>query len=332
MLKKLLIALVLLTGSANANFFEALKDAAAKAIEEQNRLNNTVEGNSQVLADQAPTPKFNSLAEEAAYKKKQMLLAEQQKIAKEKQQVSGEMNRQERFKAKEKVILEKYFIKHTDSPEIIESKFKNRAKLFSEMPKDYKELGQLSEYREDVVRFIDVPQDKYLNFGRRNDRGYSGMSEYFSGLLQCQDQDCTNEAFEDYEQYLRVSYETYDSRQAEEKRRNVENAKMLQVEKERKEKADQMQKDQKIKLANEQKARQNVQSACQAWRAKANKGVYSLGVGDKVMSKNGGSYIIQGVNANTFLVNWMGNNMYLQKSDLIPYDSLKTAPSEYCYR
>jgi hypothetical protein len=117
-----------------------------------------------------------------------------------------------------------------------------------------------------------------------------------------------------YEKYLKCSYFTY-------QRRMDDKAKDIQA-----------QKEQKARLANEQKERKKVQGACQAWRAKANKGVYSLGVGDQVMSSGGGVYIIRGVNTNTFLVNSLFGSMYLQKSDLIPYNSIKTAPSQYCYR
>ena len=95
---------------------------------------------------------------------------------------------------------------------------------------------------------------------------------------------------------------------------------------------DQIQKDQKLKLANEQKERQRVQGACQAWRSKANKQVYSLGVGDQIVSKNGIIFIIRGVEANTFLVQWGGNYVYLQKSECIPYLSINSAPSPYCYK
>lgn len=332
MLKKLLIALALLTASANASFFEALKDAAEKVIEEQNRLNNTGDGNSPVTSDEAITPQFNSLAEEVAYKKKQTMLAEQERILDNQQDEEKEKNRQERFKAKENAILEKYFIKQKDSPEIIEMKFKNRARLFSEMPKDYEELGQLQEYgKNDYGLFnviMTVPEETYINLG-----GYSGISRYFSALEACRDDTgCIQESFQAYEQYIKQSYETYDARQLEQKRKNELDARILRMQEEHNAKADQFQKNQKIKLANEQKERQKVQGACRAWRAKANKLVYSLGIGDKVISKNGGAYIIQGVNANTFLVNWMGNSMYLQKSDSVPYDSLKTAPSEHCYR
>ncbi|MDP3119826.1 MAG: hypothetical protein Q8N01_05380 [Sulfuricurvum sp.] len=330
MLKKLLIALALLTASANANFFEALKDAAEKVIEEQNRLNNTGDGNSPVASDQTITPQFNSLAEEVAYKKKQTMLAEQERILENKQYEEKEKNRQERFKAKENAILEKYFIKYTDSLDMIESKFKNRTKLFADMSKDYKELEALNENNKDV-RFIDVPEDIYLNkIGRHS--SYHGLCEYFSSLLQCQDETCTKETYEDYVQYLKVSYETYDAWQAEKKRKDEDVVRRLREQKEHNAKADQFQKNQKIKLANEQKERQKVQGACQAWRAKANKQVYSLGIGDRVVGKGTGYYVIQGVNANTFLVNTFGGTGYLKKSDSVPYDSLKTAPSEYCYR
>ncbi|MDP2077959.1 MAG: hypothetical protein Q8J85_07900 [Sulfuricurvum sp.] len=332
MLKKLLIALALLTASANANFFEALKDAAEKVIEEQNRLNNTGEDNSPATSDQEITPQFNSLAEEVAYKKKKAILEEQQKVAEEKQYKEKEKSKRERSRAKENAIAEKYFIKHTDSLEMIDSKFKNRVRLFSEMPKDYKELGEIDN---DATGYVGVDTEIYLNFGGRS----SGVTDYFFHLQQCQNQDCTQEAFKEYEQYLRESYETYGSRQAE----NERNAKMLQAEKEYRIKVGQhnakilqdnakILQEQKSKVLKINEERKKVQSACQAWRANAKKGVYSLGVGDQIVSKQNILYLIRGVEANTFLINVGGQSVYVQKSEYIPYLSINTAPSKYCYQ
>lgn len=309
-MKKLLIVSILLTGSVNADIFKALKDAAAKAVEVQNGLKNQSE-ESMASSDQSSPPQFNSLAEEAAYKKKQKMLAEQQNIAEEKQYEEKEKNRKERFKVKQNAILEKYLIKKADSPDMIDNKFKNRVILFSSITKDYKELEQLTEFGESRVSVIDVP-DTYISFNLFN-------------IAECQDQECKVEAFKQYEQYIKFAYETYESRKEEAERK-------LQEVKEYNANAEKAQKNQQAKAINEQKERQKVQSACQAWRSKANKGVYSLGIGDQVMSSGGAVYVIQGVNTNTFLVNSRFGAMYLQKSDLIPYSLAKTAPSEYCYR
>ena len=156
-----------------------------------------------------------------------------------------------------------------------------------------------------------------------------------------------------YINYIKDAYSSYETRKQEEQAKEEEKIRLAQEQKEREiqrvkqeqenkiryaqmdkksemERA-QAQKQQQLSLANEKKERQRVQGACQAWKTKANRMVYSLGVGDKVM-KNSAVFIIQGANANTFLVNALGYNIYLQKSDCIAYEALKSAPSPYCYQ
>lgn len=351
MLKKLLIALALLTASANANFFEALKDAAEKAIEEQRRLENPVEDHSaedkiEASIDQPSTQKFNSLAEEEAFKKKQ----EEHKVtdAKKYEQdfKSNIIPRIQRLRISEANFYQKYLIKENDSQEMIDNKFKVRTQLYNTMKKDFAVLDAERKSLYDILdsdKFSDV-QSKLLKdhfkemtwYGelssiftnaKKNSPedyivscGYSVPFDYTSDQIYIDDLRTKSENFKDedtYEKYLKCTYLTYQKRQDEI---------VAQV------KREQMLKDQKIKLANEQKERQKVQQVCKAWRAKANKQVYSLGIGDRVTGKGTGYYVVQGVNANTFLVNTLGGFVYLQKSDLVPYDSIKTAPSEYCYR
>jgi hypothetical protein len=320
-MKKLLIALVLLTGSANANFFEALKDAAVKAIEEQNRLNSAVDGNSPAMSDQVPTPKFNTLAEEAAYKKRQ---EEERKISEnEKDRILQEnmISSMKNVRTMRTSYYEKYFVKKTDSKEIIEAKYAKRMQLVKEMQNDRALLKSEAQKIDQMYR-----SNKYNLSVNYNEREFEGtfpnyLDEeqkayilYYENNSMAEDIDDENS----YSTYLKEAYNSFDTRQAA-----IAEAKANQIK---------AQKEQQAKLANEQKARQKVQSACQAWRAKANKSVYSLGVGEQVMSKKGLVGVIQEVNTNTFLVKTLWGSVYLQKSDLIPYASLKTAPSQYCYR
>lgn len=347
MLKQILIGSILLTGSANADIFQALKDAANKAVEVQNRLKNPNE-ESMASADQSSPPQFNSLAEEAAYKKRQ-----EDKKSTDAQKYEQELKnsiipRIERLRTSEAGFYQKYLVRQTDKQEMIDDKFKNRTQLYNSMQKDF---AILDAEREKLYNILDDNkfnnlsdvQSKVLNEYFKDSNWYSALWSVFSNVplsysdgyvLSCFNRGSvennneeihvdlrnTRENFKsayDYQQYLKCSYLTFQQRQDE---------RVAEV------KREQLQKNQQAKSLNEQKERQKVQGACQAWRVKANRGVYSLGVGDQVMTSKGGIFVIQGVNANTFLVNTMFGPMYLQKSDLIPYSSAKTAPSEYCYR
>lgn len=124
-----------------------------------------------------------------------------------------------------------------------------------------------------------------------------------------------------YEAYLKCSYYSYEDRQLQ-----IEKKKQLALQ------YAQAEKEHQAKIDQERREREKVQGACQLWKVKANRSVYSLGVGDKIVSRYGGVYIIKGSYSNTFLVNALGYNLYLQKSECIPYSSLKNAPSPYCYR
>ena len=90
-----------------------------------------------------------------------------------------------------------------------------------------------------------------------------------------------------------------------------------------------------------QKDRDNVKLVCQNWLNKAKQDVYSLGVGEKIVTMKNGKAIspntINKVEKNTFLVGtytlWNTyERFYVQKGDCIPYEALKTAPSPYCYK
>lgn len=170
MLKKILIALVLFTASANADFFQALKDAAAKAIEEQNKLNNARAGDS-TSTDQAPAPQFNSLAEEAAYKKRQEEAKTTDAKQYEKELRSNLIPRIQRLRASEANFYQKYLVKQNDKQEMIDSKFKNRVQLYQDLQTDF---VAMDAEREQIYTILD--NNKFSDF---SDVQSKVISEHF---------------------------------------------------------------------------------------------------------------------------------------------------------
>lgn len=130
------------------------------------------------------------------------------------------------------------------------------------------------------------------------------------------------------EEEVNARYEEMFKRWAEEDKQK--SIKYEQEEKERKIK----QAEQKSKIDSERK---KVQNACQTWLKKSQKEVYSLGVGENIVTmygdKAGIIYQIKSIEKNTFLVwdGFMKKNAYVPKSSFIPFSSLDNAPSKYCY-
>jgi len=363
MMKKILIISILLAGSLNADLFQALKDVATQAIEAQKNLNNPVEerfeepfnkDSMSASADQSPPRHFNSLAEEAAFNKQQEQLALQEqklKFQKDEQEFKEKiMPRVQNLEAFNTQFYEKYLVKYTDTPESIDNKYKNRDQLFAEMLKDYKALkiegDSLFEYINANENLLDLFDSKNLSFPRALLYAYGGntipknyLEKYIDDNLHEIGYEITTGCKDCYEKYLKYAYSTYEDRQRLAKAQEDEKSRLAKEQKESEIQRAVWFKEQKIKQEQlqlqqqkEQKERQKVQGVCQAWRIKANRMVYSLGVGDKVVSKNGAVYIIQEANANTFLVHALGVPVYLQKSESIPYTALRTAPSPYCYK
>lgn len=356
MIKKWLIISMLFTGTVNADIFQALKDAAAKAVEAQNGLKNQSE-ESMASSDQSSTPQFNSLAEEAAYKKQK----EQQERTNSKKDEQALRNniiaRVQNLRASEANFYQKYLVKQNDSQEMIDIKFRNKNKLFQNMQKDFTALDTEREELSDIISrngLEDVLREYFKEKGwnrlELNTIFTNAPKNHPDGyILECYNLDPyievdTYNLFRFYDEYLKCSYLTYQTRQEKAREAKENQIREAKEEQEREIERVKAQKDleirtaqekqnQQIRFANEQKERQKVQGACQAWRTKANKMVYSLGVGDQIMSKNGAVYVIEGVNANTFLIT-VGRSFstYVQKSEYIPYLSVKTAPSQYCYR
>lgn len=351
MIKQWLLISMLFTGTVNADIFKALKDAATKTVEAQKQLKSPNEG-SGTSSDQQSEPQFNSLIEEAAYKKQQ----EEAKVAnsnKYKNELKNTViSRIQRLRTSESSFYQKYLVKQNDTQEVIDIKFKNKDKLFKNMQKDF---ATLDTEREDLLDTIDRNSLNNVISEHLNEKSwnrhelnsiFSNASESYPDgyVIECSNLEPyieieRNKLIGSYQEYLKCAFFTYQKRQedakdakANELRQAQEQQEKVKAQKELEIRVAQDKQKQQIQLVNEQKERQKVQGACQAWRLKANKGVYSLGVGDQVMSRGSAVYVIQGVNANTFLVNSRLGAMYLQKSDLIPYNSLNTAPSEYCYR
>lgn len=86
----------------------------------------------------------------------------------------------------------------------------------------------------------------------------------------------------------------------------------------------------KLKVTTENKEKEDSKKVCKNWEDKAHQMTFSLGIGDQIVSKNGGVYTILNVYPNTFLVNVYGQNIYLQKSESIPYNEIKNSPNKYC--
>lgn len=352
MMKKILIVTMLLTSSVNADMFQALKDAASTALQEykeaQEKFNTSLNGDvngegTQVVVDNR---QFNSLAEEEAYKKQQKQQENANTKKHEQELKDNIIPRIQNLRVSEASFYQKYLVKQNDTQEMIDNKFKNRTQLHNAMQKDF---AVLDAERKELYNIFDNNRysDVLTNISQEHFKDTSWASELSSIFMNAPESypdgyilSCSyriplhsspdeiyiehlytgRENFENadtYEKYLKCTYLTYQER--------------LDA-KANKAKETRAQKEQQIRLANEQKERQKVQGACQIWRAKANKQVYSLGIGDRVTSKGSGYYVVQGVNANTLLVNTLWGPIYLQKSDLIPYESLKTAPSQYCYR
>ncbi len=83
---------------------------------------------------------------------------------------------------------------------------------------------------------------------------------------------------------------------------------------------------QEIELYNKEVAKHK--NVCDAWLKNARQMTYSLDIGDKVKSKNGVVYQILGNYNNTFLVQFMGTQFHIQKSESLPANA--TPPNKYC--
>jgi len=305
---------------------------------------------------------FNSLAEEEAYKKKEQSKEEALRKEYERQLEEKIMPRVENLKKFNRQYCEKYLVKETDTPAMIDEKFKNINNLYPQMIKNYKASVAESKYLwdrwgdlcekmgEDVVPKskncfraaldnTELSSLKYKEFITEYIYGYTsyGTGGYFkeldrrlkSGDTPYQDGFPTtsteeSRVLEYYKEYLRDCYKSYEDRQ--------EKAKEAKEREERKKQEEKKYEARSKEIAAERK---KVEPACQKWRASLKNQVNSLGVGDKVTIReaNATPYTIETVHANIFVVKQFPQFRYnFKKSDCIPYDALRSAPSPYCYK
>jgi len=298
---------------------------------------------------------FNSLAEEEAYKKEQ-----QQKEVEKKKQYTRQFNEKivpsiKRLEVFNEQFYQKYLVKNTDTKEMIDEKFKNRVKLFQEMIRDYQASERaykvLIQYA-DKMHDIDSDRHPVHRINLYNDVEYLRKNYFLDSYMKFLDQDSGKGDFSYYENYLRSAYDTCDERiqeakeakEREERRKQEEEESVIASAKRSKENEAaqaKMQKEYEARSKEVAAERKKVEPACQKWIVSLKNQVNSLGVGDKVVQRGGYAtpYTIQAVHANIFVVKYSVGNFYasklshnVKKSDCIPYDALRSAPSPYCYK
>ena len=329
-----LCAILLLSQNANAGWLDevqkiqnALNQTHNKQGEqaEQNQVKQE-EGqvqqqesqpqNQQEEQAQEVTPKFNSLAEEAAYKKQKQEQEEKQKLEAEQNLNKIVDAKIKKLKTMKRQFYKKYYVKDTDTPEMIDAKYKNSVQLFQDMTKDINacddEQAQYAKIRPFGAENIETLADE-LSYKStiKDDSGNIYLAgDYHDSFIIS--------TLPNYEQYLKKAYSGYDDRQKE-KENNLKQAQAAEIQR----------KKQSQDAILIQKERKKVEKICNAWIAKAHKQVYSLGIGDRILH-NGVHYTIQQQNANTFLAyNPITGQLYLQKSECFP-NPMPVAPSKYC--
>lgn len=314
-MKKIILFLFIVVGFSGCQ--QALNDFNKSLAEFEQNLNQNIITNDSVS-------KSNSLSEDNNYKKEYNLNETSVDVENLKPLSEEEFyNEYDQYYLGWSKMLEKYAVKNTESLSSIETKYKNSEKLFQELLRDAKILelkfNNLQAYRYSSYRNSNKFANRYsLSKTTEIETPYVyGFTAYNTNL-------------EKYQNYLKTAYSTYNSRQQsiakkieEKKVENEEKNKLLEQEK-------QIQKD-----------RDKVKLVCEKWLKKAKQDVYSLGVGEKIVIMRNGKAVstigITKVERNTFLVGtytlWNTyETFYVQKSDSIPYESLKTAPSPYCYQ
>ena len=313
-----LSAILFLTQNADASWLSDNLQNVAKKLTEQPQNNQTQQQTNQTQSQsdqttQEETPKFNSLAEEAAYNKQKEDQAEKKKVADEQNLEKLKKEKIQKLKEMKSKFYQKYYVKETDTPDMIDAKYQNREQLFADMQKDieaYNNENRKDRIKTDIeplgseideawqytVETISNEGTTYLRFGTR----------HISLKISI------------YEEYLKDAYNGYQKRQKE----KADKVKQAQVQA-------QAQQDAKAQQALWIKENKKVRNICNAWIAKAHKMVYSLGAGDRV-TYHGTYYTIQRNNANTFLVDRaIIGPFYIQKSECLPYP-MPLAPSQYC--
>lgn len=284
-----------------------------------NEFHQSLDQAIQNLNAQDSATSFDSLAEEAEYKKQQN--EQENKVT------SRTLSEEEFYQEYDNLylnnakFLEKYAVKKTESLDSIDTKFKNRTQLFKEKVEDSKKIdmkfSELQDYKYSKYRNSQKFQQKYhLSKSNKMEEPYIiNLTDF--GKIGMHTAFFNTKSLEDYTNYLKQAYENYDARQA-----NIEKKEKQKIEN-------------KVIAKKVQLERDKVKTACDNWLSKSKKAVYSLGVGDRIVDMSSGKagmiFIIRAVEKNTFLVKLYDMESYVQKSNYVPYNSISNAPSKYCY-
>ncbi|OCL81985.1 MULTISPECIES: hypothetical protein [Arcobacteraceae] len=271
-------------------------------------------------ANELPMPKFESLAEEAAYVKKQ-------KEEQERKKQLNMLTEEQYYLAIDEYFslvirfFDKYALKKSDSLKTIDEKYKNREKLYEELQEDGKIIKDM---REKLI--LDSKYYSYTTTGiyKKKEKEFSSKyisKEYIDYLSEFGSFSFENNiiySLPRYELYIKACYSSYESRQSE-----------LIKQKEKIEK-------QKREEEKEKKDRAKVKKSCDKWLANAKKEVNKLGIGDNVVKMKDGKatvvFTIKSVEKNKFLLyNSFYGQFYDDKSNYIPRYAIDSAPSAYCY-
>ncbi len=328
---------------------KALDDLNKSLEESRMNLNSNQNTYSKNQINQQKMPKFNSLAEEVAYKKK---LEENGDIErkKEKLEFNNLIDELKQFKEERISFYKKFLVQNYESLDQIDARYKNSANTMNEAKKEYisiksKALKFWNLNKEwNLSRYIDFSltpsgsPDYPYNFNESSKLINQELGEYLKSRpfdLYVDLEDYLN--VKNYQNYLKEQYNSYQSRvEKKEMQKRLEEEKKQNSIKYEKEKEQR-----KIKQANEKATidaeRNKVKSACQTWLKKSKEEVNSLGVGDHIVTmynnKAGIIYKIESVEKNTFLV-WDGlmkRYNHFPKTSFIPFSAFDKSPSKYCY-
>lgn len=166
-------------------------------------------------ASELPMPKFESLAEEAAYMKKQ-------KEERERKKQLDMLTEEQYYLAIDEYFslviyfFDKYALRKYDSLETIDEKYKNREKLYEELQKDAKIIKDMRE-----KLLLDSKYYSYTTTSIFNKKAEEFNSKYISknyidvlfgfGTFSFENMNSLSK----YETYIKTCYSSYDTRQSE---------------------------------------------------------------------------------------------------------------------
>ncbi|MFY4788257.1 hypothetical protein ACOTVV_11200 [Aliarcobacter butzleri] len=253
-----------------------------------------------------------------------------------------------KFKQERVDFYKKFLVTEDESLETINSKYQDSTNLMVNAKKEYNNLRAkasklLKTYPNYDFDFTIYGNTNFLQFGMFSTRYNSYIPDELKNYINT-DEYITiyNKELGDYlttkhyQSYLKKSYDSYPDRVMLQKSQERDRVMTEQRNKEFAQQKIKQDKVNKIKAEQAQSERAKVKVACDNWLKQAKKDVYSLGVGDNIVEiidgKTGIGYQIIAIEKNTFLVELFGMRSYVQKSNHIPYNSIKNAPSVYCYK